>query len=185
MKCIECGNGKMQRRKARFPHEIRGLHFEVEGTGLVCSSCGFQMIPSDLISEHAQLVDAEYRRAAGLLSPDEIRAARESLELSQREFAEYLGVGEASVKRWEVGALQDKSNDDLIRLRTDPDYAERNLKEVCRRLGRKSPTEPRSEIVYIAGPAGFRRPTARWQMAGEVLLESTALSVFSPTDIMQ
>lgn len=136
MKCIECGKGRMLRKTARTSHEVRGIKFEVEGKVLVCPQCGFQAIPADLLGEHGRLVDEGYREAAGLLSADEILAARKSLGLNQLEFAKYLGVGEASVKRWELGALQDKSSDDLIRLKTDPAYAQKNLEEVCRRLGR-------------------------------------------------
>jgi putative zinc finger/helix-turn-helix YgiT family protein len=125
----------MRRQSARTPHEVRGLKFEVEGTALVCSKCGFQMIPADLLEEHGRLVDEAYRSAAGLLSADGIRAARSRLGMSQQQFAEYLGVGEASVKRWETGALPEKSSDDLIRLKTDPEFAQRSLEKLCRRLG--------------------------------------------------
>lgn len=152
MKCLECDKGKMRRQSARTPHEVRGLRFEVEGTALVCSKCGFQMIPADLLEEHGRLVDEAYRRAAGLLSANGIRAARSHLGMSQQQFAEYLAVGEASVKRWELGALPDKSSDDLIRLKTDPEFAQRSLEELCRRLGRKSPTEGAPKIDYVTVP---------------------------------
>ncbi len=142
MKCMECGTGRMQRKTARTSHEVRGVKFEVEGKLLVCSHCGFQMVPPDLLNEHALLVDREYRKTAGLLSAEEIRAGRTRLGFSQEQFAEYLGVGVASVKRWELGALQDKSSDDLIRLKTDPEYAQKNLESLCERLGKRSPTAP-------------------------------------------
>ncbi|MBI5281011.1 MAG: hypothetical protein HY858_04950 [Candidatus Solibacter usitatus] len=141
MKCIECAKGLMQRKTARTSHEVRGVKIEVEGRVLVCPRCGFQAIPADLLSEHGRLVDEGYRKAAGLLSAGEIRAARARLGLNQLDFAGYLGVGEASVKRWDLGALQDKSSDDLIRLKTDPEYAQKNLEEVCRRLGRSMATD--------------------------------------------
>lgn len=60
VKCMECGQGRMRRQIARIAHEIRGLLFEVEGEALVCSHCGFQMIPSDLIVEHGRLVEQAY-----------------------------------------------------------------------------------------------------------------------------
>ncbi|MBE0657195.1 MAG: helix-turn-helix domain-containing protein [Bryobacteraceae bacterium] len=152
----------MRRTTACTSHQVRGLAFEVEGKLLVCSNCGFQMVPADLLEEHGLLVDKAYRHAAGLLRADEIRDARKRLGLSQLEFAEYLGVGEASVKRWEAGALQDKSSDDLIRLKTDPKFAQENLEQLCRRLGRRSPTEPERELIFVAGQAGFRRPRFSW-----------------------
>jgi hypothetical protein len=40
--------------------------------------------------------------------------------MSQQEFANFLGVGVASVKRWELGKIQDKLHDDLIRQKTAP-----------------------------------------------------------------
>ena len=147
MKCLECGKGRMRLTTARSLHEVRGVNFEVEAKALVCSHCGFQVIPPELITEHARLIDHGYRKAVGLLRADEIRAARERLGFNQLRFAEYLGVGEASVKRWELGALQDKSSDDLIRLKTDPECAKENLDQLCARLGTKA-------------PAGRRRATA-------------------------
>lgn len=126
MKCFDCENGRLSRKRVKVPHEIRGCKFEVEDTVLVCSRCGAISIPWDRVKEHGRLVDETYRRLEGILSAEEIRAARERLQMSQREFARYLGVGEASVKRWEKGVLPDKSSSDLIRLKTDPDAAHEN-----------------------------------------------------------
>lgn len=179
MKCMECGKGRMRRALARTDHEIRGVKFKVEGEALVCSKCGFVMIPSGLIGEHARLVDAGYRKAAGLLVATQIREARKRLGMTQREFAEYLGVGEASVKRWELGSLQDKSSDILIRLMTDPDFAQENLEQLCRRLGRKSPTEPQREMVFVHCAAGFQKYVAAWRIGGPSFQPSATLDVFS------
>jgi len=157
----------MKLAKARTFHEIRGVKFEVEGKSLVCPKCGFQTVPAELIDEHAKLVDQAYRRAAGLLSAAEIRMARQKLHFSQQEFAEYLGVGEASIKRWELGALQDKSSDNLIHLMTDPDHAKRKLDELCRRLGRKEPAAPSSVVAFVTVSGGERKRYA-WHPAVRV-----------------
>jgi hypothetical protein len=37
--------------------------------------------------------------------------------MTQRQFAEFLRVGEASVKRWETWLVQDASSDELIRVK--------------------------------------------------------------------
>ena len=134
MECVECGKGRMVRKKAKVPHEIRGIKFEVEDTVNVCQRCGFITIPLDHADEHGRLVDETYRRLEGILSADEIVAARRRLGMSQREFASYLGVGEASVKRWEKGVLPDKSSSDLIRLKTDPAEALKNYRALRERL---------------------------------------------------
>src|SRR5690606_6517743 len=59
-----------------------------------------------------------YRRKNGLLFPQEMIRLRKNRGMTQKEFAEFLGVGEASIKRWERGLVQDKSQDQLIRAKT-------------------------------------------------------------------
>jgi putative zinc finger/helix-turn-helix YgiT family protein len=143
MKCFECGKGHIHRRKTTVRAEVRGVRLQVPGIAEECDRCDFQAVPLEHANEFGLAVDAAYRQAAGLLKKEQICAARQGLSMTQREFAEYLGVGEASVKRWELGALQDKSSDNLIRQMTDPEYARRILERLCRRLGRRSPAEPR------------------------------------------
>ena len=46
--------------------------------------------------------------------------------MSQAAFANYLKVGEASIKRWETYFVQDVVQDDHIRLKCDEAYAEVN-----------------------------------------------------------
>lgn len=163
MKCFECGKGNIRRRKTTIRAEVRGVRLQVPGIAEECDRCDFQVVPVEHANEFGQALDAAYRQAAGLLKKEQIRAARQGLSMSQREFAEYLGVGEASVKRWELGALQDKSNDNLIRQMTDPEYARRILERLCRRLGRRSAAEMRpassGTITVSTASTGSRRRT--------------------------
>jgi hypothetical protein len=50
--------------------------------------------------------------------------------MSQQRFSEYLGAGVASVKRWELGQIQDRAMDELIRLKTDVEAARENLRSL-------------------------------------------------------
>jgi putative zinc finger/helix-turn-helix YgiT family protein len=78
-----------------------------------CKNCG-AMVFDDPAND--QITDA-LRRQVGLLSPDRIRSNRESLGLTQRDFANLLGVGESTVSRWETGSqIQQRSLDRLMRL---------------------------------------------------------------------
>lgn len=142
MKCTECNAGKLRRKLTTVEHEVRGLKFTLEDVALECDHCRFQIIPPDRIEAHARKTDQAYRHAAGYLTAAEIRQARARLGMTQTEFAEYLGVGEASLKRWELGALQDRSSDRLIRLQTDPDFARNSLHDLCRRLIPAEPEPP-------------------------------------------
>jgi DNA-binding transcriptional regulator YiaG len=71
-------------------------------------------------SDISEMVTNELRRAAGLLAPEQIRAKRESLGLTQGELAARLRVSEAELGRWESGMqLQSKALDLLLRLYLD------------------------------------------------------------------
>jgi putative zinc finger/helix-turn-helix YgiT family protein len=149
MKCVDCGKGRMVMKRVRVPHEIRGVRFEVEDEARVCSHCGFITIPLARADRHGRLVDETYRRLAGILTAEQIRAARKRLRMNQREFAGYLGVGEASVKRWETGVLPDKSSSDLIQLKTDPEVARRNYETLCSLLGLPRPQKPETITIIL------------------------------------
>jgi len=56
-------------------------------------------------------------RYLGRLTPSELRDLRENYQCSQGEWARLTGLGVASIKRWESGALiQSLSNDRYLRL---------------------------------------------------------------------
>jgi putative zinc finger/helix-turn-helix YgiT family protein len=81
-----------------------------------CSQCG-QAIITSAISEQ---VSAELRRAAGLLTPERIRARREALGLTRAELAGALRMAEATLMRWEAGLqLQPRAVDLLLRIYFD------------------------------------------------------------------
>jgi putative zinc finger/helix-turn-helix YgiT family protein len=64
-----------------------------------------------------QQISAAFRRAARLLAPEDIREGREKLGLTQKEFANLLGVGESTVSRWETGAqIQQRALDRFLRV---------------------------------------------------------------------
>lgn len=77
-----------------------------------CEQCGSQV----LTDSADEAVGRELRRVAGLLTPDEIRNLRLQFGLTQRLLAELLGVGEATVYRWETGAqIQQRAFDKMLR----------------------------------------------------------------------
>jgi putative zinc finger/helix-turn-helix YgiT family protein len=108
--------------------------FEVTVNGVQCDSCGYQTILNSQSDEFTRAVSDAYRCKHGLLSGDEIRELRTRLGMNQVEFADYLGVGSASVKRWESGQIQDKAMDNLIRLKAQPEQALHNYQALEARL---------------------------------------------------
>jgi putative zinc finger/helix-turn-helix YgiT family protein len=62
-------------------------------------------------------ITEECYRALGLLTPTEIRAARERLGLNQQQLQELLGLGGNTLSRWETGHVyQSRSLDALLRI---------------------------------------------------------------------
>ena len=78
-----------------------------------CSDCDIQFV--DYVGARIE-TEAIYRHH-GLLTPWEIRDLRERRGLSRAAFAEITGLGEATIKRWETGAVaQNRANDRYLRL---------------------------------------------------------------------
>lgn len=77
----------------------------------ICDNCGYRGFGE--AGEKAR-TDAIYRFQKRL-PPSEIVSIRTSLGLSQASYAEVLGVGRASLERWELGTtMQNQSMDNLI-----------------------------------------------------------------------
>ncbi len=113
MKCFACGDGELESRSTSIEGEIKGKKYGVEMPALVCNACGHIALEGKDGQEFMRRVADEYRRAHHLLTSGEIKNIRGSL--TQQAFADQLGVGVASVKRWELGLVQDKRNDKILR----------------------------------------------------------------------
>lgn len=62
----------------------------------------------------------EYRSRKGMIQPDEIRAYRKRYGLTQNELSTLLGWGGATLSRYENGALQDATHENMLRLMMEP-----------------------------------------------------------------
>lgn len=103
----------------KVKQEFRGETLEVEAPAMRCQHCEFEIaVPGSLDDLRVATADA-YRQRHGLLTAEQIVCRRTAMGMSQREFADHVGVGVASLQRWEKGLIvQDKGSDLLIRERT-------------------------------------------------------------------
>lgn len=62
----------------------------------------------------------EYRKIKGMVQPQEIKNFRKELGLTQKEFSEIIGIGIATLNRYENGALQSEAHDQAIQLCMQP-----------------------------------------------------------------
>lgn len=130
MLCLKCDNEKFKEKQVKLEQEFKGESFFVVVSAMVCTKCGFEQLTDEQANGLRKATADEYRKRHSLLEADEIKGFRETMKMSQAQFADYLGVGVASIKRWETYFVQEKSQDDLIRIKCDPFFAEKNALEV-------------------------------------------------------
>ena len=117
-KCGECGQravhpATLDTYSADLDHDGRTHRITVGQFPVArCERCG-AIVLDDVANRR---LSEALRAAAGLLQPNEIRAGREQLGLTQKELAHYLQIAEATLSRWETGAqIQQRSMDRLLR----------------------------------------------------------------------
>lgn len=104
---------------ANIDATVKGETFPVPCTAMVCGRCGFHVLAPEQVDAYSMASADTYRRRHGLLTTKDILGFRAQLRMSQQEFADYLRVGVASVKRWELGQIQDAAMDELMRMKCD------------------------------------------------------------------
>lgn len=118
-RCISC------RERAVSPTVLSTYTTELEHDGrtytvsvkdlrvLQCEHCKSIVLDDDANAA----LSAALRREAGLLSPEEIRANRERLGMSQKQLAQYLRISESTLSRWSTGAqIQQRAMDAFLRV---------------------------------------------------------------------
>lgn len=117
-KCGECGEYAVLRQTFAYALEMQhdGRMYSINIPDLRaprCTKCEKIVIDS----EASRQVSAELRRHVGLLTPEEIRANREKLKLTQKQLADQLGIAESTLCRWETGGqIQQRAMDRMLRL---------------------------------------------------------------------
>ncbi|WP_198013933.1 type II TA system antitoxin MqsA family protein [Desulforegula conservatrix] len=101
--------------------DIKGEKITVPVEYFKCAECGEAF--DDPSSEKPDPVEAaykKYRKIKGMVQPEEITTLRKKYGLTQGELSDLLGLGVATLSRYENGALQNESHDMLLRLSTQP-----------------------------------------------------------------
>ena len=116
-KCPVCSDGVLS--KVYTPRDIvyKTAKRTFHGYEFFCSSCGESFLTPDLEEVYEDDLVCFFRDVDGLLHPKKIREIRKSFNLTQREFALKLGVGEKNFARYENGTVtQGRSMDILLRV---------------------------------------------------------------------
>jgi len=118
--CPECDEiTETVTKKIAREFNIKGTLIEVEGYANHCSQCG-QLFGDELYNQLLQKAYDEYRKRNELLTSEDIRKIREKYQLSQVLFSKIAGIGEATLQRYERGALPSVANNKLLSLASTP-----------------------------------------------------------------
>jgi putative zinc finger/helix-turn-helix YgiT family protein len=98
---------------------VKGEPITVNIEYIRCKECGDEVLNPAANHDPFELAYREYRRKHALLQPEEIEGWRKAHNLTQGEFARLLGIGVATINRYENGALQNESHENLLRLAMD------------------------------------------------------------------
>jgi HTH-type transcriptional regulator/antitoxin MqsA len=103
----------------RSPREIKigQRRVVVDDERMRCRECGEEFYLPGQLDATARRAAEQVRREEGLLFPDEIKAIRQRLGMTQAEFEQLLATGPKTVVRWERGTVcQSTTADRLMRL---------------------------------------------------------------------
>jgi putative zinc finger/helix-turn-helix YgiT family protein len=108
-------------KSVREIYEIKGVKIPIKSKHSECGECGRDFATKEQMQEATLSGHAAYRRAADIVSPEEIIRMREKYGASQKAFAKILDLGELTVNSYEQGALVSKSISNLIRFMENTD----------------------------------------------------------------
>ena len=136
--CMECGKAvDASVETVRETVDVRGLPITDSFEYAVCPVCGNRIPEPVFVDRNFEKMYAAYREARDVPQPDEIVALRRRYGFSQRVLAAILGIGVASVQRYEGGALPSESHAELLRQARDPQILRERLRGGAPRLGER------------------------------------------------
>lgn len=82
-----------------------------------------EFLPAKILDENLFNSREAYRKVNGLLTVNEIKEIRNMYGLTQKEYANLLGLGDITIQRYEKKSIQDGTYDMIMRLtRDNPQY---------------------------------------------------------------
>jgi len=100
--------------------EIKGTSIEYKEKLKVDPKTGENIFDRKIEDENFKKAFDIYKKEKGLLTSDEIVKIRKKYNLTQKDFAKILGLGEVTINRYERGTIQTSVNDEIIRVVESP-----------------------------------------------------------------
>jgi HTH-type transcriptional regulator/antitoxin MqsA len=102
--CPECG-GSLRRATRAIDYTYKGETITVKQPGWWCEACDEAVLEPADIAETEPALKALKAKVDGLLTPEEVRACREAIGLSQRRAGDILGGGPRAFQKYESGKV--------------------------------------------------------------------------------
>jgi len=151
--CPECwGSAEAKVEERSETHIVRDTEIEIVSQNAVCPLCGADIDDPELKDENIQRAYDVYRKNNGLISPREIRELRAKYGISQKSLGILLGIGEASIVRYEGGSLPTNSNNMLLQNAMNESF----IKEAYKKNGSHM---PKFQQKKIEAALGYEQPS--------------------------
>lgn len=103
---------------------VKGSEITIEQVPVrVYKETNEEVFDRDLAQARDERLFTTYARLNNLLTTPEIKAIRKQLGLSQRGFANFLGLAKSTIEQYEAGSLPTRANSNLIERVADYDVA--------------------------------------------------------------
>jgi len=124
---------------------VRGENIPVRVEYFKCLECGSEFEDPQSAYDPLEVAYHEYRIRHGMVQPQEIKQFRERFGLTQLELSNLLGLGGATLSRYENGALQDEAHNTMLGLAMQPE----NLLELIEEKTSILSDEKRERIINL------------------------------------
>lgn len=95
---------------------VKGITFEASEYIPYCKNCEEELWINEVEGINDIIIYDKYREIVGLLTSKQIKEIRQKRNMSQRELATFLSIGEKDIARYENGSIQSKAIDNMIRM---------------------------------------------------------------------
>lgn len=144
--CPNCEKETKQRFIDKIEQiDIRGEIIPIHLEYFQCEECGEDYENPRPDYDPLDAAYREYRKRKGMAQPEEIKKFRKELGLTQKDMSDLLGIGIATLNRYENGALQSEAHDQGIRLCMQPG----NLKHILERKSGLFSDSTRDRILQL------------------------------------
>lgn len=110
-----------------------------------CTECGSEFEDPHSTYDPLEIAYHEYRTRHDMVQPEDIKHFRERFGLTQLELSNLLGLGGATLSRYENGALQDEAHNTMLSLAMQPE----NLLELIEEKTSVLSDEKRDRIITL------------------------------------